>query len=100
KWRAEPQNAQQFAARRRTPSGGEPRPQPVVSGFFAAEDHTLMQPRQPAVPELDCERSNAKTRPVRRPRHLADMEARGLERDRLLQRKPAFERARLLRCPG
>ena len=66
----------------------------------AAELDPVMQAERPVVPELDLHRHDAVAGPVRRARHGAERVFRAVERDRLLEREPAFQRARLLARPG
>ena len=59
-----------------------------------------MQAEWPLLPEFDLLRHNTEARPIRRSRHRADGELRGVERDCLLEGESAFERRGLLAGPG
>src|SRR5690349_8613012 len=65
----------------------------------AAKLHAIMQAERPVVPELHAERHDAVAGPVWRARHGADRMFGGLQRDRFLEGKAAFQRTRLLARP-
>src|SRR3954452_3751147 len=68
---------------------------------LAHEDHPVMQPERPLLPELDPFRPHAIARPVFRPRHalLAGVSVAEFRETRF-EHGAAFERARLFRGPG
>src|ERR1700731_309724 len=59
-----------------------------------------MEPKRSLLPELDLLRRHAIARPMRRPRHRADGELSGVDRDRFLEGHAALERGRLFARPG
>ena len=73
---------------------------PRLAQRRAAELDAVVQAERPVVPELDRDRHDAVAGPVRRARHGAERVFRRVERDRLLEGEPAFQRARLLARPG
>lgn len=79
-------------------SGIEPRPIPAFAG--ANEADPVVQAKGPVLPELDRHRSDAEASPIGRARDLSDRVLGGVERDRLLERETALERARLLAGPS
>src|SRR5580700_11748053 len=81
-------------------SGIKPGLAPGLAGSAAAELDPIVQPIGPILPEFDGERQQAEARPVRRPRNCANREFRHVDRDRLLEGHPAFERSRLPAGPG
>src|ERR1700761_199264 len=70
---------------------------PALAG--ALEHQALVQAERPVAPELDGARPDPIARPVRRPRHLAQAEARADLGDALLEREAVGEGPRLLRRP-
>src|SRR5207244_6153162 len=78
----------------------EPHFAPGLVGPLAAEFDAVVQAERAVVPELEPLWRNAPAAPARRPRHLADDVLGGDQRDRLLERKAAFQRLRLLAGPG
>jgi hypothetical protein len=66
----------------------------------AAEDDAIVQTECAVAPEFDIHRFDTKAGPVRRARDLAEPELGDITGHGLLQRKPALQRARLLRGPG
>src|SRR4029450_3879160 len=80
--------------------GIEPHSAPGLVGPLAAEFDAVVQAERAVVPELEALRRDAPAAPARRPRPFADDVFGGDQRDRLLERKPAFQRLRLLAGPG
>src|SRR6267154_72113 len=56
--------------------------------------------REPVMPELETPGGNPPAAPAGRPRYFADDVFGGDQRDRLLERKTALQRLRLLAGPG
>src|SRR5947209_5653336 len=73
---------------------------PRLTERGAAELDAVVQAERTVVPELHRDRHDAVAGPVRRARHGAKRVFRRIERDRLLEGKPAFQRTRLLARPG
>src|SRR4051794_22269373 len=78
----------------------EPRLGPGTAGRLAAEFDTVVQPERAVVPELELGRRDAPAAPAGRTGHLADHVLCRNQRDRLLERKAAFQGLRLLTGPG
>src|SRR5947207_10232940 len=89
-----------LAVRGDTESWVHPHLAPRLTERGAAEFDAIMQAERPVVPELHRDRHDTVAGPVRRARHGTERIFRGVERDRLLEGEPAFQRARLLARPG
>ena len=72
----------------------------VASWRRAAENHAVVQPERPVVPELDLHGPYAIADPVGRAGHVADRIFERRRGDRLLEGEAGFQRARLLARPG
>src|SRR5436190_23031227 len=80
--------------------GIKPRLGPGLIRAVAAEFDAVVQPERAVVPEFELRRRDAPTAPARRARHLANNILGGERSDRLFECKTAFQRLRLLACPG
>src|SRR5918994_4507746 len=79
-------------------SGIEPRLVPAVAA--ACEHHPIVEAKRAVAQDLHGDGGDAIAPPIGGARHLADRVLRGVERDCLLEREAALERARLLACPS
>src|SRR5689334_1655448 len=86
------------ARRSREQPLGAPAVAPRLAGRPQIAD-AVVEAEGAVLPELEARRHDAETRPVRRPRHLAEAELDAELRHRLLERDAAFARARLLLGP-
>src|SRR6188472_1226172 len=66
---------------------------PRLAQTRAPELDAIVEAEGPVVPEFDRDRHDPIPGPVRRTRHRAKGVLRGVDRDRLLEREAAFERA-------
>jgi hypothetical protein len=73
----------------------KPRLAPARARMLAPEPDAVVQAKRPLVPELDLLRHHAIAGPMRRPRHGADAEFRGVNCHGLFECEPAFERGGL-----
>src|SRR6185437_7725861 len=78
----------------------KPRLAPRRAQVFPPEFDAIVQAERPLVPELDAQGQNSVTRPMRRPRHRHQRVFGGVQRNRLLESEPAFERGGLLAGPS
>src|SRR6266702_4682383 len=81
-------------------SGIEPQFGPGLCWRLAAEFDAVVQAERTIVPEFKVRGRDAPAAPPGRARHLADHKFGGDQSDRLLERKAAFQRLRLLAGPG
>src|SRR5690606_7672110 len=70
------------------------------AAFLASEEHAVVQPERPVVPELDGSGNDAEAGPVGRAGYFADGEFGRVFGDGLFQSETGFERPRLFRRPG
>src|ERR1700722_12530041 len=80
--------------------GIKPRFGPGLIRRRAAKFDAVVQAERAVVPEFELHRRDAPAAPAGWARHRADQIFGGERRDRLLERKAAFQRLRLLAGPG
>src|SRR3954453_9423942 len=78
----------------------KPRLHPRTRRPVAPKLDAVVQAERAVVPEFELRRRDAPAAPAGRPRHLADDVLGGDQSDRLLERKAALQRLRLLAGPG